>query len=249
MVLQKPRFPIFPVLKELNKMKKKKKIQVIQQNPNIFFDFSLKLLPFLSLYPARVGNNTNLPSNSNISETIRVNTAFTGTFFKEHLISFLMVCRFIDFALVVPKLLIFKSCGVIGVPKIEFSNISGTERVNDQVIKCLTNDTDKFITKCNWLFQNKFVSCIMRWRHSESFYADTMRSVRKHDLIFALYGNKMTQLLLKSRADLKLSRTLWFATILHLTLYYALGLAKKLNEKPLVTQSKWLWFFLKFYFR
>ena len=41
-----------------------------------------------------------------------------------------MVCKLIDFPLVILKLLMFKVCGIIGVTKIEFSNISVTERVN-----------------------------------------------------------------------------------------------------------------------
>ena len=41
-----------------------------------------------------------------------------------------MVCMLIDFPLVILKLLMFKVRGIIGVTKIEFSKISGTERVN-----------------------------------------------------------------------------------------------------------------------
>ena len=41
-----------------------------------------------------------------------------------------MVCRLIDFALVVLKLLMFEVCGIIGVTKIEIYKISGTGRVN-----------------------------------------------------------------------------------------------------------------------
>ena len=41
-----------------------------------------------------------------------------------------MVCRLIDLALVVLKLLIFTVCGIIGFSKIEFFNFSGTGRVN-----------------------------------------------------------------------------------------------------------------------
>ena len=41
-----------------------------------------------------------------------------------------MVCRLIDFALVVLKLLMFKVFGIIGVSKIESFNFSGTERIN-----------------------------------------------------------------------------------------------------------------------
>ena len=41
-----------------------------------------------------------------------------------------MVCRLMDFAFVVLKLLMFKVCGIIGISKIEFINFSGTEKVN-----------------------------------------------------------------------------------------------------------------------
>ena len=34
------------------------------------------------------GHNTDLPSNSNFLKRVRVNIAFTGTFFKEYSISF-----------------------------------------------------------------------------------------------------------------------------------------------------------------
>ena len=34
-----------------------------------------------------------------------------------------------DFAIVVLYLLMFNVCGIIGIPKIEFFNFSGTERV------------------------------------------------------------------------------------------------------------------------
>ena len=40
-----------------------------------------------------------------------------------------MVCRLIDFALVVLKLLMLKVCVIIGIPKIEILNFPGTERV------------------------------------------------------------------------------------------------------------------------
>ena len=49
--------------------------------------------------------------------------------FLEYSTSFLMVCRLIDFALVVLKLLMFKVCVIIGILKIEFFNFSGTESV------------------------------------------------------------------------------------------------------------------------
>ena len=75
------------------------------------------------------GDNTDLPSDSNILEMLRVNIAFAATFFKEYSTSFLMACRLIDFPLVVLKLLMFKVCVIIGISKIEIFNFSGTERV------------------------------------------------------------------------------------------------------------------------
>ena len=39
---------------------------------------------------------------------------------KEFLISFLMVCKLIDFILVILKQLTFKVCGIIGISKIDF---------------------------------------------------------------------------------------------------------------------------------
>ena len=57
-------------------------------------------------------------------------------FFKKYSTSFLMVCRLIEFALVVLKLLMFKVFAIIGISKIEFFNFSGTERVKqNQKIK------------------------------------------------------------------------------------------------------------------
>ena len=41
--------------------------------------------------PRCAGDNTDLPSDSNISKMVRVNIAFTEAFFKEYSISFLMV--------------------------------------------------------------------------------------------------------------------------------------------------------------
>ena len=54
---------------------------------------------------------------------------FTSTIFKDYSISFLIVCRLIDFVLMVLKLLMFKVCVIIDISKIEFFNFSGTERV------------------------------------------------------------------------------------------------------------------------
>ena len=85
--------------------------------------------------PHCAGDKTNLPSDSNISKTVRVNVAYTRTFLNEYSISFLMVWRLIDFALVVLKLLMFKVCGSIDISKVECFNLSGTERVKQNPFK------------------------------------------------------------------------------------------------------------------
>ena len=41
-----------------------------------------------------------------------------------------MVCRLIEFAIVILELLMFKVCGIIGISRIEFFNFSVNERVN-----------------------------------------------------------------------------------------------------------------------
>ena len=48
---------------------------------------------------------------------------------SQYSISFLMVCRLIDFALAILELLMFKVCGIITISKIEFFNFSVNERV------------------------------------------------------------------------------------------------------------------------
>ena len=52
-----------------------------------------------------------------------------------------MVCRLIDFPLVVFKVLMFKVYVIIGVTKIEFSNTSDTNKVkqNEKKIKTIEN--------------------------------------------------------------------------------------------------------------
>ena len=86
-------------------------------------------------------DNSALPSNNHISKTVSVNSAFTRTLFKEYSMSFLMVCRLIDFPLVVFKVLMFKVYVIIGVTKIEFSNTSDTNKVkqNEKKIKTIEN--------------------------------------------------------------------------------------------------------------
>ena len=120
-------------------------------------------------------DNTNLPSNNNISKRIRVNIAITRAFFKEHLISFLIVCKLIDLALVVLKLLIFKFCGIIGISKIEFFNFSGNEKINylKVVLNCLTpllltceSQYDLFCTSFGWLLHGGTTR--LRWVGSRS---------------------------------------------------------------------------------
>ena len=85
------------------------------------------------LVPRWAVDNTDLPLGRNISQAVNVKIVFTRTFFKEFSISFLMVCKLIDFALAVLKLLMFKFCGIIGISKIEFDSYSGTERVNKKL--------------------------------------------------------------------------------------------------------------------
>ena len=52
-----------------------------------------------------------------------------------------MVCKLIDFALVVLKLLMFKVCVIISISKIEFFNFCSTERVkqNQKTLKTFQN--------------------------------------------------------------------------------------------------------------
>ena len=57
---------------------------------------------FLSLPVTRsAGHNTILPSNISISKMLKVGIVFTGHFFKEFLISFLIISRLIYFGLLV----------------------------------------------------------------------------------------------------------------------------------------------------
>ena len=74
--------------------------------------------------PRWAGDNADLTSDINISKMVGVSIAFL----KEYSISFLMVCRLVDFALVILELLMFKVCGIIGISKIEFFNFSGNEK-------------------------------------------------------------------------------------------------------------------------
>ena len=101
--------------------------------------------------PRWAGNNTDLTSDINISKTVVVNIAFL----KEYSISFLMVCRLVDFALVVLELLMFKVCGIIGISKIEFFNFSGSTFISvlnkhaPRKLKYLRANNAKFISSKN----------------------------------------------------------------------------------------------------
>ena len=121
---------------------------------------------YLTLSPRWTGHNTDLPSDSNISKAVRVNIAFAEDFCKEYS-SFLMVCRLIDFALVVLMLLMFKVCVIIGISKIEFFNFSGTERVkqNKKNLKTIQNLLSLEVNYFSSNF-NKFPICF--WFFTET---------------------------------------------------------------------------------
>ena len=106
-----------------------------QKIPNLFLTLLFYVTVFLPVLRC-VRHNTDLLLNSSISKTVRINIAFATTPFKEYSTRFFMVCRLIDFALVVLKLLIIKFCVVIGISKAEFFNFSGTERVKQNEKKC-----------------------------------------------------------------------------------------------------------------
>ena len=119
---QKSSFSRFLVLKWLHRIKKKKekkkeneKLKNHSKPPKLvrkslssnsnksrkLFFFSIENL-FLSLPVTRsAGHNTILPSNISISKMLKVGIVFTGHFFKEFLISFLIISRLIYFGLLV----------------------------------------------------------------------------------------------------------------------------------------------------
>ena len=68
------------------------------KSQTLFWFFTENLTPSLPV-PCWAVHYTNLLSNSNISITMRVNIVFLRMFFEEYLISFLMISRLIDFAL------------------------------------------------------------------------------------------------------------------------------------------------------
>ena len=73
---------------------------------------------------------TDLPSNSNISKTVRVNIFFTQALLKEYSKSVLIICRSTDLAPVVIKFLMINVCGIIGIWKIDFFNFQELKGLN-----------------------------------------------------------------------------------------------------------------------
>ena len=83
--------------------------------------------PFLPLSQL-AGVNTNQPRNRNMLINVKVNIAFTRTFFKRYSMSFLKIFRLIHFALVLLQLLMLQACVIIGIWKMEFFKFGCTER-------------------------------------------------------------------------------------------------------------------------
>ena len=95
-----------------------------------FFCFLLKLKPY-----APLGGSQNRPFfGQQCFKNGKSKHCLAKHFLKEYSISFPMVYRLIDFALVVLNLLMFKICIIIAISKIEFFNFSGTKRVNGRVV-------------------------------------------------------------------------------------------------------------------
>ena len=80
-------------------------------------------------------HNTDLPSSSNISKTVRVNIVFTEIFCKEYSISFLMIARLIDLWLSRYRRLKFES------QKSRFLNFSGPDPADNHTFKVNIKNT------------------------------------------------------------------------------------------------------------
>ena len=103
-------------------------IVILRENTSVPFDW-FYLKPFAPCAP--LSRSQYLPTfGQQYLEKSNNKHWLCRKIFKEYSISFLMVCRLIDFALVVLKLLMFKVCVIIGIFKIEFFNFPGTEKVN-----------------------------------------------------------------------------------------------------------------------
>ena len=92
----------------------------------IFFGDDLTLSPPVA---RSAGHNTQLNCNSNISEKVRVNGTFSGTFFEECSITLIMITRLPDFTLVVLQLLTFKVHKILEISKPKFVIFSIDDRV------------------------------------------------------------------------------------------------------------------------
>ena len=69
-----------------------------------------------------------------------------------------MVCRLIHFTVVILKLFMFKTCGSIGIFKMEIFNFSGTERVKKKNKKLENHSKPPNITiRVNIAFTKQFL--------------------------------------------------------------------------------------------
>ena len=168
MASQKSSFSIFPVLKGLKRIKKIKNhsksfklvsqslFKYFQQNPYIFLVLTETLTLSLPV-PRWAGDNTVLHTTSNISKTISVNIAFTRRFYKEYSISFLMVCRLIDFLFVVLKLLMFKIVELLASQKPSFS-ILGLNIFEFSHVREIIESWLVYVNKFSWIIQSCFLT-------------------------------------------------------------------------------------------
>ena len=145
---QKSSFSISAVLKGINKKKIKNHskppkflsqslLKQFKQIPNIFLVFHWNFNPFAFRTP--LGGWLYQPTFA--KQYLKNNKSkhcLYRTSFKRYSIIFLMLCRLIDFALAVRKLLMFKVCEIIGISKIEFFDFSGTERFKQNQKKLKT---------------------------------------------------------------------------------------------------------------
>ena len=118
-----------------------------------------------------VGPNTDLPSNTNISKTVRVNTVSTIMFFQEYSVSFLMICKLIAFAPVFLWLLMFNVCQFIRISKIDFFNFSSTGKVKQDIIPRFfpRSETDGMVFYIISEVKNNLKHIIYSWQDLEVF--------------------------------------------------------------------------------
>ena len=70
--------------------------------------------------PRRAGDNTDLPSDSNVSKMVRANIAFTKHIFKR---MFNELSNGMQVDRLWTVVILFKVCGIIGISKIELNKI------------------------------------------------------------------------------------------------------------------------------